>query len=273
MVLDVSMPTSWRECSQKQLRAVFRLMAEGHSAEELKCLFFLRFSGLSVVGKRRSLRHGGHLSARRGVFIFRRKRDFFELSSESIAEFLPLLDFVLDIPSSPVALEFKGRPHVDSLLRGVPFESFLVIENLYQGYLATQREDFLLDIADILYPRPRGLRRLWPFRPWFMRRHRSAFCLSVFFWVASLKGFLASRFPDLFQPAASAQSTGNLLQEKRDLGEVLSEGVDAQLRALTKGDVTKEEQILALDCWRALTELNAMAAEAARLKAVSSGRR
>ena len=33
--------------------------------------------------------------------------------------------------------------------------------------------------------------------------------------------------------------------------------MNAQIRALTKGDVTKESEVLALDTWRALTELNA----------------
>ena len=37
--------------------------------------------------------------------------------------------------------------------------------------------------------------------------------------------------------------------------------MDAQIRALTKGDITKEKEILSLDTWRALTELNAQAKE------------
>ncbi len=37
--------------------------------------------------------------------------------------------------------------------------------------------------------------------------------------------------------------------------------MNAQIRALTKGDITKEKDILALDTWRALTELNAQARE------------
>ena len=37
--------------------------------------------------------------------------------------------------------------------------------------------------------------------------------------------------------------------------------MNAQIRALTKGDVTKEAQILALDAMRALTELDALARE------------
>ena len=39
-----------------------------------------------------------------------------------------------------------------------------------------------------------------------------------------------------------------------------------QIRALTEGDVTKENEILALDTWRALTELDAKAREAEEFK-------
>jgi hypothetical protein len=42
---------------------------------------------------------------------------------------------------------------------------------------------------------------------------------------------------------------------------MLQDVVDSQLRALTKGDITKEKEILAMDTWRALTELNALARE------------
>ncbi|MDE7136070.1 MAG: hypothetical protein K2N91_05515, partial [Muribaculaceae bacterium] len=41
----------------------------------------------------------------------------------------------------------------------------------------------------------------------------------------------------------------------------LRRNIDAQIRALTKGDVTKEKEILALDALRALTELDAQARE------------
>jgi hypothetical protein len=41
----------------------------------------------------------------------------------------------------------------------------------------------------------------------------------------------------------------------------LTAAVNAQIRALTKGDVTKEKEVLALDTWRALTELDALARE------------
>ena len=38
--------------------------------------------------------------------------------------------------------------------------------------------------------------------------------------------------------------------------------MNAQVRALTDGDVTKEQQVFDTDCWRALTELDQKAREA-----------
>ena len=44
------------------------------------------------------------------------------------------------------------------------------------------------------------------------------------------------------------------------IGRMLQESMNAQIRALTKGDIIKE--VLHLDTWRALTELDALAKEA-----------
>ena len=45
------------------------------------------------------------------------------------------------------------------------------------------------------------------------------------------------------------------------IGEVLRTAMNAQIRALTGGDITKEEAVLSMDTWRALTELDAKAKE------------
>ena len=37
--------------------------------------------------------------------------------------------------------------------------------------------------------------------------------------------------------------------------------MDSQIRALTKGDITKEDAVLSMPCHRALTELDALARE------------
>lgn len=43
--------------------------------------------------------------------------------------------------------------------------------------------------------------------------------------------------------------------------------MNAQIRALTKGDITKEAQVMAMDTWRALVELDAIAKESQELNA------
>lgn len=81
--------------------------------------------------------------------------------------------------------------------------------------------------------------------------------------MVALKDLFARQFPEFFQPAGSA-SDGNLLGTTPSSVEA---SMNAQIRALTKGDVTKEAEVLALDTWRALTELNAQAREYKELNA------
>ena len=83
--------------------------------------------------------------------------------------------------------------------------------------------------------------------------------IGIFYWFASLKAMLSRQFHNFLQPVP--QDNANLLDSDKSQYEILTAAVNAQIRALTKGDVTKEKQVLALDTWRALTELDALAKE------------
>ena len=53
------------------------------------------------------------------------------------------------------------------------------------------------------------------------------------------------------------------MNDEGDISELsVLESINTQIRALTDGDVTKEQQVKQTDCWRALTELDAKAREA-----------
>ena len=67
-------------------------------------------------------------------------------------------------------------------------------------------------------------------------------------------------FPHFFQPMSS-DNGGNLLGGSSNLYAQLRDSTNAQIRALTGGDVTKEEAIKKMDTHRALTELDAKARE------------
>ena len=58
----------------------------------------------------------------------------------------------------------------------------------------------------------------------------------------------------------------NLLGYTPSIGEMLRQSMNAQIRALTSGDITKEEAVLSMDTWRALTELDAKAKEVENIK-------
>ena len=132
---------------------------------------------------------------------------------------------------------------------GVPFEVFIICDNLYQGYLATKQDNLLDEMAAHLYDTSKI-------------KLTATERVSVFYWFASLKGFLARVFKHFFQPVSNASvDNGNMFEQEQSQYEILQNAVNAQIRALTKGDITKEKEVLSLDTWRALTELDCQAKE------------
>ena len=235
IIIDLSLPCGWHELNDKQLRYAFGLIAKGFTFDEIKTLCLFRWSGLSV-------RHRHNAD-----FVCRLRRQDFLVSADQIAEMLPALGWLDTIPPQPVCISRIGRHRSFSPdFSEVPFEKFIICDNLYKGYLATQSDDLLVQIASILYDCPKI--KLTP-----------AEATSVFYWFASVKGYFARRFNHFFQP--SAQSDNLLDSNAQPTGAQIQQSVDAMIRALTKGDITKEREILALDTHRALTELDAQARE------------
>lgn len=232
--INFNIPGSWTDLSEGQLCDIFKMIAGDLSSTELmmRCLF--RWSDTKVIGRQ------GY-----GAYLLKRKKDYFEVSPVQLAEILPMVEWIATMPSMPVRpSRLKRRKAITADFSGVPFETYIVADNLYQGFLQTQSDELLDQMAEVLYP---GVRL--PLLPWQR--------IAVFYWMASLKNFLSRRFPDFLQPVAEAYD-GNLLGSSSISVEA---AMNAQIRALTKGDITKEREILALDTWRALTELNAQAKE------------
>lgn len=234
--IDLVVPHGWHELNDKQLRYAFGLIAKGFTFDEIKALCLFRWSGLSV-------RHRHNAD-----FVCRLRRQDFIVSTEQIAEVITALDWLDTIPPQPVCISRIGRHRSFSPdFSEVLFEKFIVCDNLYQGYLATQRDDLLDHLASILYQSPIPI-SLSP-----------AERISAFYWFASVKGYFAQRFNHFFKP--SAQSDNLLGSNTQPTGAQIQQSVDAMIRALTKGDITKEREILALDTHRALTKLDAQARE------------
>lgn len=235
--IDLAVPQGWHELSDAQLRYAFELIVKSYTSDEIKTLCLCRWSGLSVRHRHNS------------DFICRLGKRTFRLSALQIAECLSALDWLDTIPPQPVCISRIGRyrPFAPDFSE-VAFEKFIVCDNLYQGYLATRRDDLLDQLASILYNHNLSPHNLSP-------AHR----VSVFYWFASVKDLFARLYPHFFQTASQPD---NLLGGSRlPSGAQIQQAVNAMIRALTKGDITKEREILALDTHRALTELDVQAKE------------
>lgn len=232
--INFIVPQEWHELSDKQLRYVYQLLAQNFTSDEVKTLCLLHWTGTKVIGKQNT-----------DGYLLRKGRFLFEVTPLTLAELLSNLDWLGSLPTSPIRpVKLKHRPGIAADFDEVPFEQYIIVDNLYQGYLQTQDDTLLDEIASVVYP---GIKT--PLAP----DER----IAIFYWVASLKSSLANRYPDFFQPADTV-ATGNLLGSPSQSVEA---AMNAQIRALTKGDVTKEAEVLALDTHRALTELNAQARE------------
>ena len=72
----------------------------------------------------------------------------------------------------------------------VPFETFIICDNLYQGYLQTQDDNLFDQLGATLYGKNMTLK---PYER-----------INIFYWFAALKDTFSRKFPDFFQPIDAA---------------------------------------------------------------------
>jgi len=236
--INFILPQDWQELGDKRLRYVYELIAAEHTTDEIKTICLLRWSGTKVIGRQET-----------GAYLLKKGKLLFEVTPVTLAELLPHLDWLGSLPTVPVRISKINRQQALSAdFEGVPFETYIICDNLYQGYLATQDDNLLDELGATLYGKS------MTFKP--------SERINIFYWFAALKETLSKKYSDFFQPLAGA-ADGNLLGSSASVEDAMN----AQIRALTKGDITKEAEVLALDTHRALTELNAQAREYKELNA------
>ena len=242
-VFNITLPTSWAELTDEQLHMVYSLFARDLSSSEVKTLCLMKWNKLKVLGQMPDKR-----------FLIKRGKEEVILSTRQIQQATSVLDFLDSFAPMPVRISHIGKHKaITADFEKVPFEQYVYVDNLFQGYLNTQQEDLLLQMAQVLYASDHV-------------KPSKAHLVGVFYWMASLKQYFAGLFPNFYKPA-STNSGGNLLGSGQpDIYRQLRESTNAMIRALTSGDITKEAAIMKMDTWRALTELDAKAREAEELR-------
>lgn len=238
--IDLNVPADWGELNQDQLRFFFLMLDREGSMESVMTRCFLKWSGVKVIGKAR-------LS---GSFLLRKDRHFFIASSEDVWQWSKCLEYLDSVPRMPVVLRsYDGHMSVDPVFKDVSFGKYLSCVAVWSELMRSARvdEDKFRALISYLY----GFSH---------KRIRREFVGCVIFWMSSIQDFFSKKFPDLFA-RVSSDGQGSL----GSASSSFQKSMDAMIRALTKGDVLKEKDVLNVDVWRALTELNALAKEARKI--------
>ena len=242
-VFNISLPTSWAELTDKQLHMVYNLFARDLSAAEVKTLCLVKWNGLKVLSQLPDKR-----------FLIKREKEQVVLSTRQIQQATSVLDFLDSFAPMPVRIGRIGKYRaLPADFEKVPFEEFLFVENLFQGYLNTQQDELLLQMAQVLYASDHV-------------KPSQAHLVGIFYWMVSLKQYFAGLFPNFYKPSSNNSSSNLLGNGQSNTYSQLRDTTNAMIRALTGGDITKEAAIMKMDTWRALTELDAKAREAEELR-------
>lgn len=224
--VKLTMPQGWNDLTQEQLNYVFTLLSSGFDLDMAKCYVLFR------VGKWRRCEDNETVP-----FHFLQC-----LSVSALDEAFSLVAWMEDIPAVPVRLEeLDGvQVKVSPLMRELTFEEYLMLENRYQAHLVSESPQPVDEMTAMLYNGKVD-------SP--LARYNTVF------WFCALKKMFSIQWPDLFPPPTIGHSDINMV-----------EIMNAQIRALTGGDITKEAAVRKVGCWRALEELNAKARDMKNLK-------
>jgi len=235
-----TLPQSWQELSQEDLRYVLRLLWLYNTDPDWKARV-----------RTAAFLHFAHVRVERETELGWLCRDdtgrSFILGKRMLPAVMAPLAWTQEPEKISVRLEQAGNyKAVDFALRELKFGDYLQVENFFQAFLQTSDENVLRNMARLLYqvPDKGGAEDL-----------KEEILFGVFLWYNSAKQLLARTFSNFLKPANSEGSTVT--------AERLRESTLSQIRLLTKGDVTKQKYILEeIDTWTALAELDALAKEA-----------
>lgn len=257
--INISLPTGWEMLSPRQARWLARLISKADASIDPRAIALIRFSGIQIVGKANDHEYL--------IKIKRKKKPsaFIIIDPEEFSIILRHLDWITQPLKRPWRPEMiAGRKTKPASLLSLQFGAFLAADNLYAGFLSLaqsqpKKAQKIIDrIADIILDGA----------PWWRTRPLSdADRFFIMIWFAAVKQQLIHDFPDFY----SSQEDDSLSPENQSASPArLRQVMNAQIRALTKGDITKETQIMSMPTDRAMVELNALSKEYAELNAHKS---
>ncbi len=249
MKIELTVPRGYSEMNEKQLRYVAALQVSGQSEEKIRTKCFIRFSGIKPIA------HNGELY----YFVKPKFKGTFSMMAEEVAYFSKKMDWISKYYIGITPIQKIGRYQaVDRLLRDITFAQYLSIENEYQAFLFTKKEQHLHKLMATLYLKGKKYDdSLTDKKAKRFARASEVEKIATIMWIMGIKEYFKIKFKDLFISFSSGEET----DEAPDMLEI----VNSQVRALTDGDITKENAVMQSQTWTALKELNNKAKESKNL--------
>ena len=251
--------------TQHQLRYVLTLLSLFDDLTVVKTYMLFRLGGIHIEGETVRITRDQPKSFRCWYRpAWWKPRRWFALEPWHAENMIRQFDFIDPFDGMDVRLErIHGCRAVDDILDHYPFGDYLLAEQYYQLAVSSGKPEMIERLACFLYLKKKVVVKRWALDliPVFgtKKTHPGKLSLSpaeqmgTLRWFAHVKSVFAERWPHFFRRVDADI-------EEMDID--LMGAMDAQIRALTEGDITKEDTIKKLPCWRALTELNEKAREA-----------
>ena len=243
--MEFKIPKGWQDLTQGQLRYVISLYNIYDGREDMMQMITMaalfHFMGCRVDSQTKD-----------GILCYRVSTgETFLLNPEFLPDMITTVEWVKRPNEMRCRLAVLHHCEAVSFdLRDLMFGNYLVCENYYQAWMLSHDWTKLSPMLDILYHDPDGGKMV-----------KTQFdYVSVAMWWTAVKDYFGQLFPHFYRRTGEGEEITQ---------DVLREYTDAQIRLLTKGDVTKEEYILnKTTTLRALTELDAQARESEELKRI-----
>lgn len=244
--VNITLPKSWKELTEKQLLYISALMIDDNTLTEIqsKCFFhFGKIKVLKAVDPERwlcKIKQGKFILQEYEVLFFSKKLSFL---TSGINEVDPLP-------------RLRGQKHIQPQFKGVSFRQWFNAENYYQAYLYTKDEYYLNCLCTVIYCRTDKF-DISKIDKWSKKFRKLSIIkrFTVFIYYSGLKDRLSKEFKYFFQ------RLNNVSTQESSPPPNMREYLDNMLQALNLGDITKNEQLLERDVWDAFAMLDKISKE------------